>query len=1049
MQVENTTNQAVNEGQELKTADLTASAPTENVSIQEKPKKESIVKRFFPFIGSEKKSKEKQNYKEVDGESISTKDAVSKFNEGLIDVKDLIAPAAIEVDFNHLAMGNKYFRTLFALGYPRFVGPNWLEPLINFEHAIDISTFYYPVDSREVMQKIKRKIAEMEATINADLEAGKIIDQNVKVALNDAKELQEQLAKGTEKFFHFALYITIHANTIKELDLISKSVEGTLGAIGVIIKPATLQQDSGFESTIPTCTDRLYVTRNMDTTSIATTFPFVSSELTMDEGIMYGINKYNRSLVIFDRFQLENYNSVIFAKSGSGKSYMVKLEVLRGLMFGIESIIIDPEKEYETLCETIGGSYISFSQDGASKLNPFELSGLYEEGEDELRGKILSLHGLIRLMVGGEINSEEDSILDRALILTYKEKGITPDPATHVNEPPLMEDLYKILKGMAEDSAHSLASKLEKYIRGSAAGIFDRKSNVEINNTFTVFSIRDLSDELRPIAMYMMLEFIWTRIKKNRKKRFLVIDEAWWMMQYPDAARFLYSVAKRARKYYLGLTTITQDIDDFLSSDYGRAIVQNSSISIFLKQSPSSVDKLQKLFYLSDGEKNYLLSVGIGEGLFFAGSNHVALEVVSSSNEHKIITSNPEELERYAQDKLVREMSEDKNRDILDEAKVTGNTGKMATGSSGNVGNNTKLEEQNLSEPFGSSTLTDGVNTDLQDSQVSEDNSEITSNDSLPSIPDNLGNIANDDLSMPMNSNNQVSGNILDNAGTDRTSSVVNPLTDNNPSAGVSNVVDDSQVSPLSSINPTLDPQNAVIGSDDNQLQNIKTDLNTNNQDQTQTANVDTSNPQASVADPRFITSSGLTDIHKVIEDALIDESGDVIDNKSKNSVDNDNVASGVNESQLDTAKPEEVSNSEDISSVGEETNLVNEVDENSLEGKIDLEIGEEGTDNSSAKVQDGDSQSEEVVDSADEKPNVEKKNDNAEVKEIEDVGNDPMKDLQLLLEAEKKVQQEVVQSDEQVQLERKAREEKKASDSALDVPDKDDLSHLKGNPFK
>lgn len=573
-------------------------------------------------------------------------EAVQQFAEGLVSVQDLIAPPAIEVDFNHLLIGTKYFRTLFATAYPKFVGANWLSPLINFEHPLDISTFYYPVDTRLVMQRLKRKIGEMEATINIDVEAGKVIDPTVKVALADAKELQEKLAKGTEKFFHFALYITIGASTIPELEKISHNVEQTLGAIGVIMKPSTLRQEEAFQSVVPVGLDKLYLTRNMDTTSLATTFPFVSSSLTMEKGIMYGVNKHNKSLVVFDRFSLENANTVIFAKSGSGKSYMVKLEALRGLMFGLESIVIDPEKEYKTLCDTIGGDYISFSQDGDKKLNPFELSGMYDEEEDELRQKIIMLHGLVKLMFGGELSAQEDAILDRALILTYKEKGITPDPATHQKDPPLMEDLYKILQAMSEDSAHTMANKLEKYVRGSAAGIFDRRSNIDIRNTFSVFSIRDLADDLRPIAMYTMLDFIWTKVKKDRRKRMLIVDEAWWMMQYPDAAKFIHSIAKRARKYYLGLTTITQDVEDFLDTDYGKAIVQNSSIQILLKQNPASVDRIQKVFYLSDGEKSYLLSAGIGEGLFFAGPSHVAIQVIASEAEHKIITTNPAELTR-------------------------------------------------------------------------------------------------------------------------------------------------------------------------------------------------------------------------------------------------------------------------------------------------------------------------------------------------------------------------------------------------------------------
>ncbi|HRP37812.1 MAG TPA: ATP-binding protein, partial [Candidatus Dojkabacteria bacterium] len=406
---------------------------------------------------------------------------------------------------------------------------------------------------------MKRKIAELQASLNIDVEAGKIPDPNIKITLKDAEELQQAIASGNEKFFHFALYITIRSTNLQELEKISRNVESTLSALGVITKIASLQQEQGFVTSMPLGMDKIYLTRNMDTTSLATTFPFVSSELTMDDGILYGINKHNKSLIIFDRFQMPNANMVVFATSGAGKSYMVKLEAIRSLMMGTQIIIIDPEKEYEKLCLTAGGDYISFSQDGGQKLNPFELSGIYDKDEDELRFKILLLNGLIRLMVGGTLTSMESSILDRALILTYKEKGITPDPATQRREPPLLEDLYKVLMAMAENEAHVLAQKIEKYIKGSSAGIFDQKTNIEIKNSFTVFSIRDLAEDLRPIAMYLMLDYIWTRVKKDRRERLLIIDEAWWMMQFEEGARFLHSIAKRARKYALGLTTITQD----------------------------------------------------------------------------------------------------------------------------------------------------------------------------------------------------------------------------------------------------------------------------------------------------------------------------------------------------------------------------------------------------------------------------------------------------------------------------------------------------------
>ncbi len=580
----------------------------------------------------------------VPSEEEREEQAVRNFSEGIVDVKDIIAPPAIEIDFNHLQIGDKYFRTFFATGFPRWVGANWLSPLINFDRPMTISTFYYPTDSGMVLQRLKRKIAEFQATINIELEAGKLPDPSIKVALRDAEELQDQIASGNEKFFHFGLYITIRSTNLKDLEDTTRSVESVLSALGVIVKVASLQQEQGFISTIPMGLDKIYLTRNMDTTSLATTFPFVSSELTMDDGIMYGINKHNKSLIIFDRFQMANPNMVVFATSGAGKSYFVKLEAMRSLMLGTNIIIIDPEKEYEKLTAAIGGEYISFAQDGAAKLNPFELSGIYEKDEDELRFKILFLQGLVRIMIGGKISPVESAILDRALILTYKEKGITPDPATQRKPAPLMEDLYKILNAMAESEAHLLASKLERYIRGSASGIFDQSSNVQINNTFTVFSIRDLSDELRPIAMYMMLDFIWTRVKKDKRQRILIIDEAWWMMQYPDAARFVYSVAKRSRKYGLGLTTITQDVNDFLNSDYGKAVVNNSSIQLLLKQNPAAVDQIQKVFYLSDGEKNFLLSAGIGEGLFFADNNHVAIQILASENEHNLITTNLREI---------------------------------------------------------------------------------------------------------------------------------------------------------------------------------------------------------------------------------------------------------------------------------------------------------------------------------------------------------------------------------------------------------------------
>ena len=450
------------------------------------------------------------------------------------------------------------------------------------------------------MDDLRRKVGEMEAEIQSDVERGRIADVSTKVKLEDAKTLQIQLAKGAEHFFQFGLYITVSSKDLEELNKITQQVQSTLGSLMIIAKSASLQMEQAFKTTLPTAQDRLMITRNMDTTSLATTFPFTSSELTQNQGVLYGINEHNGSLIILDRFSLENANSIVLAKSGAGKSFFVKLEALRSLMFDSEIIIIDPENEYQSLCEAVGGQYIDFSFNSLSKINPFDLSQVYEEGQNELGQKVLSLHSLFKIIMG-TLAPQEEALLDRAIILTYKQKGITPDPGTQKKEPPLLEDLYKVLIGMEESAALNLAARLEKFVKGSFRGIFDQHTNIDIQNTFTVFSTKELEDALRPIAMFMILDFVWTRIKKDLKRRLLIIDEAWYLMKYPDSASFIYSMAKRARKYYLGLTTITQDVEDFLGSDYGKAIVTNSSVQILMKQSQAAIDNLGKDFYLSEG----------------------------------------------------------------------------------------------------------------------------------------------------------------------------------------------------------------------------------------------------------------------------------------------------------------------------------------------------------------------------------------------------------------------------------------------------------------
>lgn len=559
-----------------------------------------------------------------------------------LGILDIVAPQNLEIDFDYVKINGVFFRTLFVAGYPRFVSPGWLEPVINFDSSLDISFYIYPVEGKSVLDDLRRKIAEMEAEIATDLERGKIVDPSTQAKLEDARSLQEQLVKGSERFFEFSFYITIPANSLEELNQLSRQVVSTLGALLIVGKHATLDQEAGFLSSAPFGMDRLAITRNMDTTSLATTFPLTSAELSSDRGVLYGTNSENESFIIFDRFSLENGNMSIFATSGAGKSYFVKLEALRSLMLGTEVIVIDPESEYQALAAAVGGEFISFSFNSPSKINPFDLSQVYEEGENQLGLKILSLHSLFKVIMG-VITPSQDALLDRAIVATYRAKGITQDPATQRKEPPLMEDLYKILIGMETAEAMDLAARIEKFVKGSFVGIFDKQTNVDIKNPFTVFSVKDLQDALRPVAMFIILDFVWTRIKKDLKKRLLVVDEAWHMMRYPDSAQFLWSVVKRARKYYLGLTTITQDVEDFLAQDIGKAIVTNSALQLLLKQSPAAIDKISEVFYLSQGERQLLLAANVGEGIFFAGPHHAPIRVVASEEEHSLITTKPQE----------------------------------------------------------------------------------------------------------------------------------------------------------------------------------------------------------------------------------------------------------------------------------------------------------------------------------------------------------------------------------------------------------------------
>ena len=562
-----------------------------------------------------------------------------------LTLRDILAPSFIEIDFNDVIVNTTYYRTLMITQYPRTVGNNWLSPLINYGDELVVSLFIYPIAPDKIITQLRRKIAELEASLSTQMQEGKVLDPREKVKLQDAQKLIDNVASGAEKFFNLSFYVRIKDTNKKRLSRKTKNLQATLAAMGLKGTKTTLRSDLAFHSTLPKNTDKIYHTKNMDTTALSMLFPFVSSELSMNQGILYGLNLHNQSLVIFDRFKMPNANEVVFATSGAGKSYYVKLQALRYLMLGVQTLIIDPDGEYNELAKAVDGKFITFSHDSQDKLNPFEFFAPKDHVEgDLLRDKILSLHTFFKLMFGGSLNVAENAILDKALVLTYKEKGITTDKNTWNKPAPLLEDLYKILMSLPEKEAKVLANRLAPYVIGSAAGIFNKPTNINANSHFVAFSIRDLRDELRPIAMYMILDYIWTRVRMSRMKRLLIVDEAWNLMQYEDSGKFLFGIAKRARKYHLGLTAISQDVDEFISSKFGKAVVTNASMHMLLKQSTAAIELVQKTFNLSSGERDFLLNARRGEGIFFAGKSHVAIRIISSNAEHRVITSDPNEL---------------------------------------------------------------------------------------------------------------------------------------------------------------------------------------------------------------------------------------------------------------------------------------------------------------------------------------------------------------------------------------------------------------------
>lgn len=566
------------------------------------------------------------------------------YRRGTVAIKDLIAPASFETNSDYLRLGNKYVRTLFVVNYPRYISVGWFSPIINLNYTFDIAMFFYPVASAVILKQLKNKVGALEAQIVSDAEKGAARDPLRETALRDIEALRDALTQGTEKFFQFALYLTLYADKLEELDRMSDEAESIFGSRLVYSRRVFYQAEQGFNSTMPLGNDELYIAFNMNSSPVATSFPFMSTELTSDNGTLYGINRHNNSLILFDRFSLQNANSVVFATSGAGKSYTVKLEVLRSLMMGTDVIIIDPEYEYKHLSDAVGGTYINISLSSENKINPFDLPRAIagnSKADDIIRSGVITVKGLIRLMLGA-LTHEEDSIVDRALLETYAKKDITPDSDLSTIEPPIMQDFQDILEGM--EGGAGLGLRLKKYTQGTFAGLFNSPTNVQMENQLVCFSVRDLEDELRPIGIYTIVNYIWNVVRSETKKRILVIDEAWWLMQNEDSAKFIFALCKRCRKYYLGVTTITQDVNDFLNSPYGQAIVTNSSLQLLLKQSPAAIDRIQKTFMLTEGEKYLLLECGLGEGIFFAGNKHAAIKIVASYTEDQLITSDPRQL---------------------------------------------------------------------------------------------------------------------------------------------------------------------------------------------------------------------------------------------------------------------------------------------------------------------------------------------------------------------------------------------------------------------
>lgn len=554
---------------------------------------------------------------------------VHRLSLGEQDAMDIVSYSGLEEQANHVIIDGQYVRVLSISGYPFNAELGWLDSLINFHRSADIVFHVEQVDSNDALRKLKRKIGELETTRREAIKSGKVVGPDIEDPLESALDLRAGIYRGQQKLFQVSIYAALITDSLKELNEVTRSLESSLSARLFQTRVATHRQLDGLQSVLTRAEDLLGNKRNLDSSTAALTFPFVSSELVQESGILYGVNQSNNSLVILDRFLLHNANGIVFAQSGSGKSYAMKVEILRQLTQGTKVIVIDPEREYENLTRSVKGTYIKLSAKSEQKINPFDLAST-SHSKEALAEHIQDLTQVISLMVGGLAESEKAGV-DKAILAVY---------AKSKKKPPLLNDFYAELYSLGH---HKLCERLEKYTKGSLTDILDAHTNIDLENRLVVFDIKDLPESLRQIMMMIIANFVQNTVKAKPEKRLLVIDEGWLLLEHEESARFVAGLVRRARKYYLGVTIISQQANDFLSNKYGKAIASQSAFRMLMRHDTTTIDEVMRQFNLSDYERRYLSTCDRGEALLIADQNHVSVRIMASEEEHPLITTDPSE----------------------------------------------------------------------------------------------------------------------------------------------------------------------------------------------------------------------------------------------------------------------------------------------------------------------------------------------------------------------------------------------------------------------